>query len=403
MTDAQSKNPKTALNLKNLLLTGIVGWIAALYTLWHSAKVHAGVDLGDSFCNVNEKINCDSVALSKYSNVLGIPVPVLGLIFFVIVILLAMRALKQMRSGQVGDLTRKLLVLSAGVGVACSLIFGLISATKIGAFCLVCCIVYFLCFSNLYFTLQVSKEVKKEAPRKDTLSPATIFIFAAVILAQYLFYPLADFAAKNGDVAVEEDAPTELLQQAKTQYSTESSYEIPVQKSPSVGSTDAKVTVVEFSDFQCPHCANNHKNMPPILKSFGSKVRVIYKNFPLDPACNTGGPHRNACYSAYAARCVFNKFGMDSFVEMQDYLFKGADSTTKESIAEKAVELGFSKSDFESCLQSSEVRDQIKEEIDLGRSLNIEGTPAIFVNGKLLKMGANPAILKSILRAEVEK
>ncbi|MEZ4813654.1 MAG: thioredoxin domain-containing protein [Bdellovibrionota bacterium] len=397
-----SEQKRLNLNLKNLLLTGIVGWITSLYTLWHRTKVLAGLDIGQSFCNLSESINCDNVALSSYSKILGISVPTYGLIFFTIVSLLAFRALRQARHSGVGELTHKLLLLTAWVGILTSLGLGLISLTQIGSLCLVCVLVYALCASLFYFVWKI-KQLHAFAPFfKDTLSSGYLFVVAAFIVAQFALQPLSDFAASSS-VSSEEKLPQEFLDQVMRDFSTQSSYEIPKQMSPSFGPDDAPVKIVEFSDFKCPHCAQNHKNMPPALYPFKEKIQVIYKNFPLDTACNSGGSHRNACLAARAARCVSKKMGYKSFTEMQEYLFANFESFDKESIEAEATSLGLSKSDYADCVESSEVHQEIKEEIDLGKSLGIEGTPSLFINGKFLRSGTNPAVLKEIIREELKK
>jgi protein-disulfide isomerase len=402
MTEPQPK--QLSMILKNILLTGMVGWIASLYSQWHSAKVHAGVDIGEAFCNISEKVNCDTVALSRFSMVGPVPVPILGLAYFAIVTLLAMRALKQLREGSVGELTRKLLFFAGVVGVVTSLIFALISFTKIGALCLVCLVIYFLSFSNFYFSRKLYKASEGRTV-KEKFSALVVLLYVVAALAQYAFYPLANFAATNGQMSGgAESVPAEILKEAKEDFSEASSFVIPEQNSPSFGATDAKVTVVEFSDFQCPHCAHNHEHMPPAIESFGGKVRMIYKNFPLDTACNSAGAHKNACYEAYAARCVFKKKGLSGFKAMQDYLFKSAETFSKEGVENfVSNDLGVTEADLRSCVDSTEIRQEIKDEIDLGKSLGIEGTPSIFVNGKLFKQGANTGILKAIIKDLLSK
>lgn len=393
-----SENRSLNLNLKNLLLTGLVGWIISLYTLWHRSKVLAGLDIGESFCNLSSKINCDNVALSSYSKILGISVPTYGLIFFSIVSLLAMRALGQRREkSAVGQTTVKLLTLCSAVGVITSIGLGLLSLTQIGSFCLVCAIIYALCF---WLTFLVWKTKKLHGDTQfviDSLSPTSIFVFGAVVIAQFAFQPLGDYAATAGRPQ-EEELPAEFLSQIKTDFEKETSYEIPLQDSPSFGPNDSKITIVEFSDFQCPHCASNFKNMPATLYPYKDHVRVIYKNFPLDPACNSGGSHRNACFAARASRCVFKKQGADAFKKIQSYLFENRDTFTKDSVKEKVLSLGLSQGDFDSCIDSAQVVQEIKDEIELAKSVGVEGTPAIFINGKQLKMGTQSAVLSAILK-----
>ncbi len=386
------------LKLKNLLLTGLVGWITALYTLWHRAKVQAGVELGESFCNLNEAINCDTVALSPYSSFAGVSVPTMGLIYFTIVILLAMRALKQHRQNSVGEQTRKLILLTASVGVLTSIVLAILSLTQIGAFCLVCGIIYFLCVLNFFFSWTLYKFAAKKEESPERFSKATLFLFVAALAAQFLFEPMANFAARQSGAGDSSEIAPEILQQVVAQMNAQNRYDIPDQSSPVFGNPQAKVTLVEFSDFECPHCANNHKHMRELLNAMGSEIRVVYKNFPLDPACNTGGSHRLACHAARVARCVFKLGGKDPFQKIQHILFEEQKSFTKESMKKSALAFGIKEPDLTSCLESSQVQEEIREEIEVAKSVGVEGTPSLFVNGKLLKMGTNAPLVRAVIK-----
>lgn len=391
------------LSLKNLLITGIVGWIVSLYTLWHRSKVLAGLEIGQSFCNISSTINCDNVALSNYSQFFGISVPTFGLIFFTIVSLLAMRALGQFRElKKVGTTTLKLLGISAIVGVVSSLILGTISLTQIGSFCLVCGIVYALSIWNLILVMKIKKLFSSELRTSDILSTSSMFIMGVAIVLQFAFQPIADFAAKSAQ-SQENDLPEEFVSQLKQQFQAETQYEVPLQKSPFVGPENAPIKLVEFSDFQCPHCAHNFETLATTLSPFKDKVQLIYKNFPLDPACNSGGSHRNACFAARAARCVFKLKDLSAFKVMQKYLFTNRESFTIDSVKNKAKDLGLSESDFKNCVDSPETTAEIKEEIDLAKSIGVTGTPALFLNGRFVKAGTNSSALKALIQSELKK
>lgn len=398
-----AKNPRLVSNIKTFLMTGIVGWIVSLYTLWHRAKVQAGVDLGQAFCNISSKVNCDNIALSPYSSIGNVSISILGMIFFTIVTILALRALRTVNQGYIGDLTRKLLMVSSVVGILTSIALAILSLTAIGAFCLVCGMVYALCLSLFFITRKIHKE-SSSIIKKETLSPSFIFLSILAIGVQYFFQPLSETAAKNAlSGASGNDLSPEFLKQVMTEFENGNSYEISAQNSPAEGNAKAKITIVEFSDFECPHCAQNHKNMPAVAKSFGEDVRIIYKNFPLDTACNTAGMHHKACLAAYAARCIFQKKGFEAFKQMQDYLFKNQDFFDKKSIQEKALSLGLNENELETCVDSQSIKSEIREEIELGKSIGVEATPSLFVNGRFLKMGANPEILMAVIKEILKK
>jgi len=370
----------------------------SLYTLWHRAKVQAGVDLGQAFCNINSKVNCDSIALSSYSSIGNISISLLGMVYFTIVTILALRCLRSVNQGQIGDLTRKLLMISSVVGILSSIALATLSLTVIGAFCLVCGMIYALCLSLFFITRKIHKE-SSSLIKKERFSPVFIIISILAIGSQYFFQPLSESAARSAlSFNSGEDLPPDLLRQILSEFENGNSYEISLQKSPIEGNPKAKITIVEFSDFECPHCAENHKHLPIVAKSFGENVRVIYKNFPLDTACNSAGMHHKACLAAYAARCIFQKKGFEAFKEIQDYLFKEQEFFDKKSIEEKALSLGISKNELETCLDSNLVKNEIRDEIELGKSLGVEATPSLYVNGRFLKMGANPDVLKNVLK-----
>lgn len=398
-----AKNPRLVSNIKTFLLTGIVGWIVSLYTLWHRAKVQAGVDLGQAFCNISSKVNCDNIALSPYSSIGNISISVLGMVFFTIVTILALRSLRTINQGYIGDLTRKLLMISSIVGILTSIALAILSLTAIGAFCLVCGMIYALCLSLFFITRKIHKE-SASIIKKEKISPSFIFLSFIAIGIQYFFQPLSESAARNALLANSgEELSPEFLKQIMSELESGNSYEISLQNSPAEGNSNAKITLVEFSDFECPHCAQNHKNMPLVAKSFGENVRIIYKNFPLDTACNTAGMHHKACLAAYAARCLFHKKGFEAFKQMQDYLFKNQDFFDQKSIQEKAQALGLNEKELETCIDSAAVKNEIKEEIELGKSIGVEATPSIYVNGRFLKMGANPEILTGVIKEILKK
>ena len=398
-----TESRRLANQLRYLLLVGLVGWIVSLYTLWHRAKVRAGVDLGASFCNINDSINCDAVALSKYSEVMGVSVSTLGLMFFAVVILLAFRGLKQVNQSphHLGMLTKKFIFLMGILGTIASVVLFLVTTLKIGAFCLVCGIVYLISFSLLAVAWKINHVATKVQSEK--LNSLFVLLLIAAIAVQLNFQPLVDYAAKQASSEASQVNDSALDPQMLREFNSETSYEIPMQNSPFTGPADAPVTIVEFSDFECPHCADHFKKTPQALAGFGDKVKLVSKNFPLDPACNTGGSHRKACMAAWAARCVFKKLGLDAFTKIQSYLFSEQETFTKETIQEKTSALGLAPSDLKQCMESPEVRQEIADEVELGKSLNLQGTPTIFVNGKMAKTGTIVEALRSIIQSQLKR
>ena len=154
---------------------------------------------------------------------------------------------------------------------------------------------------------------------------------------------------------------------------------IPVGNSYSTGDDNALVTVVEFSDFQCPFCKRVTGTLDQIKKQYGNKVRVVFKHNPLPF-------HKDAPYASQAAIAA-GKQG--KFWEMHDKLFINTRTLKPDTIKKYATELGLDMNRFEADLNSSETKSQIKADQTLAAKLGARGTPHFFVNGKRLP-GALP-------------
>ena len=121
---------------------------------------------------------------------------------------------------------------------------------------------------------------------------------------------------------------------------------------PSMGPIDAPVTIVEFSDFQCPFCARVQPTVKQIVEEYGDQVRIIYRDFPL-------GFHQDAQKAAEAAECADDQ-GM--FWEYHDLLFANQGALGVESLKQHATDLGLDRTEFDSCLDSGRYENEVKED-----------------------------------------
>ena len=150
------------------------------------------------------------------------------------------------------------------------------------------------------------------------------------------------------------------------------------------GPADAPVNIVEFTDFECPFCTLAHTSLNKVVERYPSDVRLVYKNFPLDMACNTDMAqqlHPYACRAAVMARCAGRK-DPELFWRFHDAIFEG-DGLNDEWLDAKAEELGLSGETFASCVIGREAFDEVRADIELARSLGVNSTPTVFVNGRV--------------------
>jgi len=168
---------------------------------------------------------------------------------------------------------------------------------------------------------------------------------------------------------------------------------LPVGKSPTKGARNAKVTLVEFSDFQCPFCKRHAGTLDRILKEYGKDVRLVFKQNPLPF-------HKDAPLAAEAALAAG---AQGKFWEMHDKLFLDTRKLKRPDLDRYATELGLDMNKFKAALDQHTFKAQVAEEQKLGKSFGARGTPATFINGKLLS-GAQPfEKLKAALEAEIKE
>ncbi|MFT3922567.1 MAG: thioredoxin domain-containing protein [Myxococcales bacterium] len=141
--------------------------------------------------------------------------------------------------------------------------------------------------------------------------------------------------------------------------------------SPVRGAPMAKVTIVEFSDFECPHCGAAHPVLSGILQEFDGKVNLVFKNYPLDG-------HKNAMPAALAAVAA-GKQG--KFWELADKLFEHQRELSPEKIRELAQSVGLDMAKFDADVASDAVRARVAQDKQEGARVKIEGTPTLFVDG----------------------
>ena len=141
---------------------------------------------------------------------------------------------------------------------------------------------------------------------------------------------------------------------------------------PFKGGVNAPVTIVQFSDFQCPACAAAAPTVKRIAEAYGDKVKIVYRDFPL---INT---HPFAQKAAEAAECADEQ---GKFWEMHDVLFQNQQSLGVPALKQYAVELDLNQEQFNSCLDSSKYAAEVASDESAGISLGVRGTPTFFING----------------------
>jgi protein-disulfide isomerase len=170
---------------------------------------------------------------------------------------------------------------------------------------------------------------------------------------------------------------------------------VSVDDDPSWGPEDAPVTIVEFSDFQCPFCSRFFsETYPQIKQEYEGQVRFVYRDFPLTSL------HENAQKSGEAAECADEQ---GKFWDYHDTLFNNNSALDDASLKSYASQVGLDTATFNQCLDSGKYTEEVQKDYQEGISYGVTGTPAFFINGVSI-IGAQPyANFKAAIDAALQE
>jgi protein-disulfide isomerase len=158
-------------------------------------------------------------------------------------------------------------------------------------------------------------------------------------------------------------------------------YDIEEGDNPVWGPTDAPITIIEFSDYECPFCTKWHTEVWPLIQAnYGDQVRLVYRDFPLEQL------HSNATPAAAAADCAREQ---EMYWEYNDLLFSGQYRLNEDTFRTLAEELNLDMDAFNECLDSKRYNAEVQSDLDYAVSVGVQSTPTFFVNG-LAVVGAQP-------------
>ncbi len=157
-------------------------------------------------------------------------------------------------------------------------------------------------------------------------------------------------------------------------------YKIPTDGFPSLGPTNAPITIVEFSDFQCPYCRQwQQQTYQPLLDAYPGKIRIVYRDFPLTSI------HPNAFPAAEAAQCANEQ---NAFWPYHDKLFS-SENLGDAVYKQYAQDLGLDMTKFNDCVSTHKYQKYVQDNSDFAQNLGVNSTPTFFING-LAVVGAQP-------------
>jgi protein-disulfide isomerase len=207
---------------------------------------------------------------------------------------------------------------------------------------------------------------KAKSGNNSILIAMILIVVAAIIALSYMLWEIQ----QNPPIVAKESTGL----QATTRY------EVSADNDPSIGPADAQITIIEFSDFECPYCTKWHNEVwPRIQEEYPDQVRLVYRDFPLNI-------HSSATLAAEAANCAGEQ---GAYWEYHDALFRAEHGLGQSAFKEYAQELGLVETDFNQCLDSHRYQEEVQADFNYAVQLGVKSTPTFFINGITL-IGAQP-------------
>ncbi len=158
-------------------------------------------------------------------------------------------------------------------------------------------------------------------------------------------------------------------------------YDVPVDDDPILGAEDAPITIVEFSDYECPYCRQWHSEVySQLIETYGDQIRFVYRDFPLESI------HPNANSAAQAANCAHEQ---GVFWDYHDMLFSMEQGLGSEAYLNYASQLEVDQAAFQECLDSDRYQAEVQADFEFAAGLGVRSTPTFFING-IAVVGAQP-------------
>ena len=369
-------------------LISILSLIGAAISIWQTRLYHitrSGMSDFHSFCNIGQTFDCTAIEMSKFSELYsGFPLSAFALAGYLVIFTISLFIFGDDLKKNV----RTFLLPLTGIAFLFSISYLVIMIAVIGKLCLFCLFVDAINLLMLIFAFKLPKPDLHESTANSTrfihVFGVGVFSLGAAMLANLALNPQADVKKEDMNDIIE---------------SILSSPAVPIEipaDAPVIGNPNAPITVVKFSDYECPACRMGATAIHPLFKRYPTQVKFVFMHFPLAQECNSDPQlkrtmHEFACEAATVAVCSAEQ---GKFNETYETLFEFQKDFSQGKIAElltskvSGIDLG----KLKSCMALPSTLEKIKNDAKVGINLKVQSTPTFFMNGKKIEGGLPTSI-----------
>lgn len=376
-----------------LMLFGM--FVGGLMTWHHDTQLYGAEEQQGALigCTESAAVNCDIVNTSAYSELAGIPIATLSISFYATILALAILGLR----GRVGV---GALLVGAGVGaVAYSGFLYYISTNELKYVCAWCFRLYGVNAAILVLALLGGKPALPDKNLLVTIAGVYVGLLLLTVGGERIYRASLTgsgatvIADAHGERARDPkgDAPS-LTFTVKTEDNNDRTFTLEPDDA-WTGARDAKVAVVMFGDLECGYCKRSSAEIARLEATYGDRVLFVFKHFPMDPSCNPGvknRKHRDACLAAKASVCAQEQGVFWSF---HDLAYKNQHQLGEDYLRTYATGAGADATAYDACMSTTAPLGKVRRDSEVGASLDVHGTPRIFINGKLYRSGSSAEVM----------
>ena len=410
---AQEMHEKSNLSkiyLWGVLLFTILGGALSYYSTNLTYQL-ALTGLADpSGCSVNEWISCDAVLATRFAKMFGIPVAWLGFLYYLSITFLSLLAIVSK------DIKRSLssIALSSIISIG-AILFSFYKAYQLiqmQVLCPVCVSMYVVNFAIFILLIMSSGFSFKKIGSflgsylKSVFGRKSPWEFSHQPLVYAIFLTWVFIIGYLGVYYFEKDIPVPKainLEKAIKEHFKQDTVDIAIDPDAAFrGNPEADVTIVVFSDFECPSCRITASQLNSILLEYGDDVSLWFMNYPLDKSINPNMKfeiHKNAAIAARAGICAQK---MGDFWSYHDEMFLNQKKIDHDFLIQLVKEQGWDPEEFEACMELEETYERVINDIQKGTDIGVKGTPFVYINGRKLKYWNNIQFARAVIDIELQ-